>query len=49
MLVYQAVAAHEIWYGVEFQKQDLDALCADAQEEMTRLFPGNETAKEEQT
>ncbi len=49
MLVYQAVAAHEIWYDAEFRQQDLDALCADAQEEMARLFPGNETAKEERT
>lgn len=41
MLVYQAVAAHEIWYGTVFRQEDLEALCADAQREMDRLFPGN--------
>ena len=45
MLVYQAVAAHEIWYGSEFRQEDLRALCADAQEELFRLFPEN--AREE--
>lgn len=41
MLVYQAVAAHEIWYGTRFQTRDLQALCRDAQEELSRLFPEN--------
>ena len=27
MLVYQAVAAHEIWYGSKFRPEDLEALC----------------------
>lgn len=42
MLVYQAVAAHEIWYGTTFRPEDLKALCNAAQEELFRLFPGNE-------
>ena len=29
MLVLQAVAAHEIWYGAEFEKSDIDKLIAD--------------------
>ena len=41
MLVYQAVAAHEIWYGTRFRPEDIDALCQDAGEELARLFPGN--------
>ena len=48
MLVYQAVAAHEIWYGTRFSQEDLRTLCRDAQEELTRLFPGTESKKEEQ-
>ena len=47
MLVYQAVAAHEIWYGTSFQQQDLELLCTDAQKEMARLFPGAEGGKGE--
>ena len=46
MLVYQAVAAHEIWYGGQFSPQDLADLCANAQEELSRLFPEN--AKKEE-
>ena len=41
MLVYQAVAAHEIWYGTRFSQEDLRTLCRDAQEELTRPFSGN--------
>ena len=41
MLVYQAVAAHEIWYGTRFRPEDIDALCQDAGAELARLFPGN--------
>ena len=41
MLVYQAVAAHEIWYGTRFRPEDIAALCQDAGEELARLFPGN--------
>lgn len=48
MLVYQAVAAHEIWYGTKFHPEDLKVLCSDAQEELTRLFPGNERGKGEE-
>lgn len=39
MLVYQAVAAHEIWYGTDFRRDDLEKLCQDAQQELFRLFP----------
>ena len=38
MLVYQAVAAHEIWYGSKFRPEDLEALCREAQAETERLF-----------
>ena len=38
MLVYQAVAAHEIWYGTKFRGEDLEALCREAQAETERLF-----------
>lgn len=38
MLVYQAVAAHEIWYGAKFLEQDIEILCADAVTEMKKLF-----------
>lgn len=30
MLVWQAVAAHEIWYGAQFAPQDVHALCREA-------------------
>ena len=39
MLVYQAVAAHEAWYGTAFQPQDIRQLCRDAQAELARAFP----------
>ena len=39
MLVYQAVAAHEIWYGAAFRREDLTALCRDAAVELSQLFP----------
>lgn len=45
MLVYQAVAAHEIWYGSRFRQEDIALLCQDAQEELSRVFPGKETEK----
>ena len=38
MLVYQAVAAHEIWYGTKFRGEDLEALCREAQAETERDF-----------
>lgn len=28
MLVYQAVKAHEIWYGAKFSERDIDDICA---------------------
>ncbi len=38
MLVYQAVAAHEFWYGSTFREEDLSALCRDANREMRAAF-----------
>jgi shikimate dehydrogenase len=38
MLVWQAVVAHQLWYGAEFQINDIRALIADAQAEMERSF-----------
>lgn len=38
MLVWQAAAAHTIWYGAAFREEDIRALTADAQEEMERRF-----------
>ena len=38
MLVWQAVAAHTIWYGASFREQDIQQLVDDAQTEMERLF-----------
>lgn len=40
MLVYQAVASHEIWYGSRFQAEDIAALCRDAEREMGKRFEG---------
>lgn len=40
MLVYQAVAAHEIWYGSKFDSRQIKALCTDATAEMERIFSG---------
>ena len=37
MLVWQAVAAHEIWDGSTYDKQDVDRLCLEAAEEMKRF------------
>ena len=37
MLVWQAVAAHEIWDGSTYDKQDVGRLCLEAAEEMKRL------------
>ena len=36
MLVYQAAASHEFWYGSQFREEDLDKLCRDAAEELKR-------------
>ncbi len=38
MLVWQAVKAHEFWYGAEFNTADIEQLIADANLEMTRIF-----------
>ena len=38
MLVWQAAVAHTIWYGAAFRERDIQALVADAQDEMERLF-----------
>ncbi len=38
MLVWQAAAAHEIWYGAKFRTEEIDRLCADAVFEMKKRF-----------
>ena len=38
MLVWQAAVAHTIWYGAAFRERDIQALVADTQDEMERLF-----------
>lgn len=38
MLVCQAVAAHEIWYGAVFEDGDIERLIADAEAETERVF-----------
>ncbi len=38
MLVYQAVAAHQFWYGWTFQNEDILRLCLDAEREMEEKF-----------
>lgn len=38
MLVWQAAAAHTIWYGAAFRDSDIEQLVDDAQTEMERLF-----------
>ena len=40
MLVYQAVAAHEIWYGAAFSPRDIADLCRDAEAELEKRFGG---------
>lgn len=40
MLVCQAVAAHEIWYGAVFADSDIEHLIADAEAETERIFRG---------
>ena len=37
MLVWQAVAAHEIWDGSQYDKDDIDRLCLDAAEELKKF------------
>lgn len=38
MLVWQAAAAHEIWYGARFHPEDMARLCTDAVLEMKKKF-----------
>jgi shikimate dehydrogenase len=38
MLVWQAVKAHEHWYGGNFSTDDITCLIEDANKEMTRIF-----------
>lgn len=38
MLVCQAQAAHEIWYGASFAHADIERLIADAEKETERMF-----------
>lgn len=38
MLVYQAAASHEFWYGTSFREEDISQLCRDAQLEMNARF-----------
>lgn len=41
MLVWQAVRAHEIWYGAQFSQSDIKKLVEDANAEMARIFGGD--------
>ena len=38
MLVWQAVAAHQIWDGSQYDPKDIEQLVQDAAEEMNRQF-----------
>lgn len=38
MLVWQAVKAHEFWYGGKFKSADIEKIIDDANKEMTRIF-----------
>ena len=42
MLVWQAVAAHEIWDGSTYRAEDINQLCSDAIVQMQKLFGGAE-------
>ncbi len=39
MLVWQAVRAHEIWYNSRFQREDIENLISEMNQEINRLFP----------
>lgn len=39
MLVWQAVRAHEIWYGFTYEQEAIEALIAEMEAEVNRLFP----------
>lgn len=38
MLVWQAVAAHEFWYGASFENSDIEKIIADAKKELGVIF-----------
>lgn len=38
MLVWQAARAHEIWYGAQFTREEMDTIIAASYDEMERLF-----------
>lgn len=42
MLVWQAVRAHEIWYGFTYRQEDIEALITEMEAEVNRLFPTQE-------
>lgn len=42
MLVWQAVAAHEIWDQAQYEISDIQKLCRDSVEEMNRIFRGGQ-------
>lgn len=37
MLVYQAVKAHELWYGGEFESEDISAIIRDVENEVDKM------------
>ncbi len=42
MLVWQAVRAHEIWYGFTYETPAIESLICDMEAEVDRLFPAKE-------
>ncbi len=40
MLVYQAVKAHELWYGGEFSNEDISAIIKDVENEVEKMNRG---------
>lgn len=38
MLVLQAAAAHEIWYGAKFERADIEKIILESSAELTRVF-----------
>ena len=39
MLVWQAVRAHEIWYNSRFEKNDIEHLISEMEQEINKIFP----------
>ena len=39
MLVWQAVNAHEIWYGFDYDPNQIDELVREMEQEVNRMFP----------